>query len=126
MGIQITRRTLLAMQAVDVIAQADGPLSMVDLSEVMGIGAAYVNQAVYPLVKAGILASAKGPGGGYSLGMPVEEIDGAMIAAAIPRGICPNDRADKGAVKELRASARDLVTGALQKIRFTRKGWKVK
>lgn len=125
MGMQITRRTLFAMRVVEAVAQADGMVSVATLAEVLGIKEPYANQAAYPLGKAGILATAKGPGGGYCLAKPVEEIDGSMIVRAIPKGLCPDDPEDDEVMLQWRHTVRDLTTEALRRIRFTSKGRKI-
>ena len=42
-----------------------GPISVVDIAERQGISAAYLEQLLAKLKKAGLLLSVRGPGGGY-------------------------------------------------------------
>lgn len=121
MGIQITKRTLFAIQIVEHLSQAQGAVGTEALSELLGISGLYVNQVTHPLIKAGVLVSERGPGGGFRLARPAEEIDGADLAEALPKGICPDDEEDTEEVKRLRAVVRELVTQALKKIRFKTK-----
>lgn len=49
-------------------------VALVSVAERQGISVQYLEQVFAALRKAGILKSVKGPKGGYSLGMPAEEL----------------------------------------------------
>lgn len=59
-----------------------GPVPLADISERQGISLSYLEQLFSRLRKAGLVASVRGPGGGYRLGMDANNIAvGAVIAA---------------------------------------------
>lgn len=64
-----------------------GPVSVVDISERQGISAAYLEQLIGKLKRAGLLASVRGPGGGYQLGRELAEISVSNIIAAVGEGV---------------------------------------
>ncbi|MBD1576685.1 Fe-S cluster assembly transcriptional regulator IscR [Vibrio sp. S11_S32] len=61
---------------------SDGPVPLADISERQGISLSYLEQLFSRLRKAGLVASVRGPGGGYRLGINADDIAvGAVIAA---------------------------------------------
>lgn len=64
-----------------------GPVSVVDIAERQDISAAYLEQLVGKLKRAGLLDSVRGPGGGYALGRRLEEINVSSIIAAVGEGV---------------------------------------
>ena len=64
-----------------------GPVSVVDISERQDISAAYLEQLIGKLKRAGLLASVRGPGGGYQLGQELESISVSSIIAAVGEGV---------------------------------------
>jgi len=63
--------------------QASGPVLRQDIASRQEISADYVAQICRKLTPAGLLVGKKGPGGGYILGMPAEEISAGDILRAI-------------------------------------------
>ncbi len=60
----------------------DGPVPLADISERQGISLSYLEQLFSRLRKNGLVASVRGPGGGYLLGKDAGEIAvGAVITA---------------------------------------------
>ncbi|GAB4489581.1 MAG: Rrf2 family transcriptional regulator [Thermodesulfovibrionales bacterium] len=59
--------------------QSGGPVSIRKISESQDVSVAYLEQILNVLRKAGIIRSVKGPGGGYMLGRPPDEISIADI-----------------------------------------------
>lgn len=60
----------------------EGPVPLADISERQGISLSYLEQLFSRLRKNGLVASVRGPGGGYLLGKDVSEIAvGAVITA---------------------------------------------
>ena len=60
----------------------EGPVPLADISERQGISLSYLEQLFSRLRKAGLVASVRGPGGGYRLGIDANKIAvGAVIAA---------------------------------------------
>ncbi|SFN11844.1 transcriptional regulator, BadM/Rrf2 family [Izhakiella capsodis] len=60
----------------------EGPVPLADISERQGISLSYLEQLFSRLRKNGLVASVRGPGGGYLLGRGADEIAvGAVITA---------------------------------------------
>jgi Rrf2 family iron-sulfur cluster assembly transcriptional regulator len=64
-----------------------GPISVVDIAERQGISAAYLEQLLAKLKKRGLLASVRGPGGGYRLDRALGEISVSSIITAVGDGV---------------------------------------
>lgn len=65
----------------------DTPVPLADISERQGISLSYLEQLFSRLRKAGLVASVRGPGGGYRLGLPAEEIAVGMVIAAVDESV---------------------------------------
>lgn len=61
----------------------EGPVSLSAISERRHISLSYLEQLFSKLRKAGLVASLRGPGGGYSLNKPLHEISVAAIVHAV-------------------------------------------
>ena len=61
----------------------EGPIALADISERQGISLSYLEQLFAKLRKTGLVASTRGPGGGYTLGKPAAEIAVADVIAAV-------------------------------------------
>jgi Rrf2 family protein len=71
----ISRRTDYATRAVLALAMADGgPLRLDEIAEAADAPRSVLEQVMPTLRTAGIVRSARGPGGGYRLNRPPEEI----------------------------------------------------
>lgn len=64
-----------------------GPISVVDIAERQGISAAYLEQLLSKLKKAGLLMSVRGPGGGYQVDGTLEDISVSSIITAVGDGV---------------------------------------
>lgn len=64
-----------------------GPISVMDIAERQGISAAYLEQLLAKLKKAGLLASVRGPGGGYQLDRALDGITISSIITAVGDGV---------------------------------------
>ena len=60
-----------------------GPVSLADISERQGISLSYLEQLFSRLRRNNVVASTRGPGGGYSLARPDSEISMAEIILAV-------------------------------------------
>jgi Rrf2 family iron-sulfur cluster assembly transcriptional regulator len=60
-----------------------GPVSLADISERQGISLSYLEQLFSRLRRNNVVASTRGPGGGYSLARPDTEISMAEIILAV-------------------------------------------
>jgi Rrf2 family iron-sulfur cluster assembly transcriptional regulator len=61
----------------------EGPITLADISHRQGISLSYLEQLFSRLRKKGLVISARGPGGGYKLSRPSNEIAVAEIVTAI-------------------------------------------
>lgn len=67
--------------------RAHGPISVVDIAERQDISAAYLEQLLAKLKKAGLLISVRGPGGGYQVECALDEISVSQIITAVGDGV---------------------------------------
>lgn len=85
---QLTTRGRYAVTAMLDIAVHGGarPLRLADIALRQGISLSYLEQLFACLRRDGLVASVRGPGGGYRLGRPLEQISvGAIIDAVNER-----------------------------------------
>ncbi|RYU64372.1 Fe-S cluster assembly transcriptional regulator IscR [Aliivibrio finisterrensis] len=80
------RYAVTAMLDVALHAQ-EGPVPLADISERQGISLSYLEQLFSRLRKAGLVASVRGPGGGYRLGLKPEEIAVGMVISAVDESV---------------------------------------
>lgn len=66
---------------------ADGPVPLADISERQGISLSYLEQLFARLRKKGLVSSVRGPGGGYRLGKPADQISVGMVIDAVDESI---------------------------------------
>ena len=69
------------------IHNEEGPVTLADISASQSISLPYLEQLFARLRKNGLVEGLRGPGGGYRLSRPPEEISIAMIINAIGEGI---------------------------------------
>jgi Rrf2 family protein len=70
----VTRRTDYATRAVLALAMSDDALSLEELAEATAAPRSVLEQVMPTLRAAGIVRSSRGPGGGYRLNHPPEEL----------------------------------------------------
>lgn len=61
----------------------DGPITLADISKRQGISLSYLEQLFSRLRKNGLVDSARGPGGGYKLSRPANEVCVADVITAV-------------------------------------------
>ena len=81
----------------------ENPITLADISQRQGISLSYLEQLFSRLRKQGLVASARGPGGGYRLSRDADEINVAQVITAVDekvtvtrcegRGDCRNGEA---------------------------------
>ncbi|MGL4269879.1 MAG: Fe-S cluster assembly transcriptional regulator IscR [Plesiomonas sp.] len=64
-----------------------GPVSLADISERQGISLSYLEQLFARLRKQGLVNSVRGPGGGYLLGKPSDQIAVGMVISAVDESV---------------------------------------
>ncbi len=62
---------------------AEGPITLADISQRQGISLSYLEQLFSKLRKQGLVDSTRGPGGGYRLSRPADEIAVADVITAV-------------------------------------------
>ena len=65
----------------------DTPVTLSDISERQHISLSYLEQLFAKLRRHGLVRSVRGPGGGYQLGLPPEQISIGMIITAVNENI---------------------------------------
>jgi Rrf2 family iron-sulfur cluster assembly transcriptional regulator len=61
----------------------DKPITLADISQRQGISLSYLEQLFSRMRKQGLVASARGPGGGYRLSRDANDINIAQVIAAV-------------------------------------------
>lgn len=64
-----------------------GPITLADIAERQAISLSYLEQLFSRMRKRGLVVSVRGPGGGYSLARPTEEITIAEIITAVDESV---------------------------------------
>ncbi len=65
------------------LRHGQGPINLSEISSRQGISLSYLEQLFSRLRKQGLVASSRGPGGGYSLGRPSAEISISDVIHAV-------------------------------------------
>ena len=63
------------------------PITLAEISDRQQISLSYLEQLFAKLRRYGLVKSVRGPGGGYLLGMPIDQIAIGMIIAAVNENI---------------------------------------
>ncbi|OOF36265.1 Fe-S cluster assembly transcriptional regulator IscR [Rodentibacter trehalosifermentans] len=86
---KLTSKGRYAVTAVLDIAlnSSSGPVNLADISERQNISLSYLEQLFAKLRRGGLVKSVRGPGGGYQLGLPSEQISVGMIISAVNENI---------------------------------------
>ena len=86
---RLTSRGRYAVTAILDIAihGKDEPVSLADISERQHISLSYLEQLFAKLRRDGLVKSVRGPGGGYQLGLPSDQISVGMIISAVNENI---------------------------------------
>jgi len=67
--------------------QGQGPITLADIAERQGISLSYLEQLFARLRKRALVASVRGPGGGYSLGRDAAQISVAEVITAVDESV---------------------------------------
>ena len=107
-----TKGRYAVMAMIDISENSAGkPVSLAEIAERQDISQEYLEQLFGKLRRAGRVASARGPGGGYVLARAADEIAMADVIQAVDEELkvtrCSGDAVD-GCVKGQRCGAHDL------------------
>jgi Rrf2 family iron-sulfur cluster assembly transcriptional regulator len=98
---------------------SEGPVALADISERQGISLSYLEQLFAKLRKTGLVASTRGPGGGYNLNKDAAQIAVADVIAAVDEAVdatrCGGSRNCQGG--EVRCLTHDLWEDLSEQIR---------
>lgn len=83
MRLEVTRKSDLAVRAMQALAAADGRVKGPALADAVGSTSGFVSQVVNPLVRQGWVRSDPGPAGGYSLVVGLGEVSVLAVIEAI-------------------------------------------
>lgn len=67
--------------------QGHGPITLADIAARQGISLSYLEQLFAQLRRKGLVASTRGPGGGYNLGRPASQINIAEVITAVDESL---------------------------------------
>lgn len=91
------------------LVKTDGTVALADIAEKQGISHSYLEQIFARLRKQGLVQGIRGPGGGYQLSRPTDEINITDILCAIDDTACSFEADDiVGEVGEDALSANQL------------------
>ena len=101
--IQISEASSLALHGMGLLALRDGRVSVHEMASLTGASEAHLSKVFQRLSREGFVTSVRGPGGGFILARPAEEITLLQIYSAIEgepssdpcimaRGKCPFNR----------------------------------
>lgn len=100
------------------VHHSEGPIALADISERQGISLSYLEQLFAKLRKTGLVASTRGPGGGYNLNKDAAEIPVADVIAAVDEAVdatrCGGSKNCQG---EVRCLTHDLWEDLSEQIR---------
>jgi Rrf2 family transcriptional regulator, iron-sulfur cluster assembly transcription factor len=107
-----TKGRYAVMAMIDIGSQVPGkPVPLADIAARQDISQEYLEQLFGKLRRSGLVTSSRGPGGGYVLGKPSEDIAMADVILAVDEELrvtrCTGDAVD-GCVKGERCCAHDL------------------
>lgn len=86
-----------------------GPNTLADISKRQGISLAYLEQLFSRLRKSGLVQSARGPGGGYTLGREISAISIADVIRAVDESVdATRCGGQKNCQDEMRCLTHDL------------------
>lgn len=100
------------------------PVSLAEIAAAQMLSLAYLEQLFGPLRRAGLVCSARGPGGGYRLARPAREIPIAAIVEAVDEPIRATrcEEGSPGCLQGRRCLTHDLWTELGEQIRIFLEG----
>ena len=110
---EITLKTIYAVQVVQALSKSPLCILRTELAAQTGIPPEYIAQVVQPLIRAGIVESLKGPGGGYALARAVGKIKLADVVVAVYPGLVEKEADDTPAAARIRSGIARVLMAAL-------------
>ena len=105
--------------AAELAVREEGPMTTTAIARNTGLSVSYIEVLCAPLRRAGIIVSARGPGGGYNLGRAPDEITVLELARAVdPDAIDrPRHTVDEPEPSKETKSVQRLFEGAAMEIK---------
>jgi len=110
---QLSYKAAYGILTVQTLAGKDQPLTTMEIAERLDITRAYAIQITYALKNAGIITPLKGPGGGYTLAAPIEEVSLGAIIRACETDICAPVEGEPQALRKVRRGLQKVISEAL-------------
>ncbi len=85
-----------------------GPVTLAEISHSQGISLSYLEQLFARMRRDGLVVGVRGPGGGYRLARPAEEISVAQIITAVDEGTAQGQSLGTGGADDDRCLTHDL------------------
>lgn len=125
----ISRRTDYATRAVLALAMADGGLKLDEIAQRTDAPRSVLEQVMPTLRTAGIVRSVRGPGGGYTLNRPAEEITLERVVRLFQGQLAPIGYATRrnpdacpdivaGSLRDVWIDVRDATIAILSEVTF--------
>src|SRR5712664_534000 len=94
---RLTTKGRFAVTAMIDLAMRDGegPVTLADISDRQKISLSYLEQLFGKLRRQGLVSSVRGPGGGYNLARPTQEVSVAAIVTTVEEPIDATQRGGK-------------------------------
>jgi Rrf2 family protein len=121
---KLTRGCGYALHALEYLAALGdgGPATARDIAEERGLPGDFLSKALVPLVRAGLLVSLRGPGGGFRLTRPASRISLLEVVEAVDgplRGEAPRVGVLDARLRAVCERAADLVRRRLGQVRLS-------
>lgn len=102
---RLTTRGKLAVTAItDLALRSDGqPVALPSISARQGISLSHLEDIFGALRRAGLVVSSRGPGGGYALARPADQLTVAQIVQAAEAALAPSVSRRRGSEAEAHA-----------------------
>jgi len=110
---QLSNKTVYGILVVQTLAGKNQPLTTSEIAQRLSITRAYAIQITYALKNAGIITPQKGPGGGYTLAEPAEEVSLGAVVRACETDICPPVEDEPQALNRVRRGFRRVLAETL-------------
>lgn len=98
------------------IHEPEGPVTLADISRCQSISLSYLEQLFAKLRRDNLVRGVRGPGGGYKLARPAEEITIAAIIAAVDEKVDSTCGGDSGCDEETTCLTHELWCGLSKRI----------
>lgn len=89
--LNLSEASILGLHAASLLAAGEERLTTGEIASVLSASEAHLSKVLQRMTKAGLLRSARGPGGGFTLNKPAEEISLLDVYEAMEGPLKPQD-----------------------------------